>query len=352
MLSRAPVLLLTSLLGVPAFLPAADAESKPAPFELGTVVVTAYADRPAADALADEIDAATIWKFERSDLADALKLSPGVILSNNGPRNEAGVSVRGFDLRQTPVFVDGIPVYVPYDGYVDLRRFSTSDVAEIRVSKGFSSAIYGANTLGGAINVISRKPERPVEGDLLLGWIQENGFEAGLNVGFRQPLWYLQLGGSFLDVDAYPLSKDFKSQPNEDGGQRDNAYREDWRVSAKFGFTPNETDEYALGYAYQRGEKGNPVYVGDEPSSLIPRRFWRWPRWDKQTVYFIGHTQVTDSFYIKERVFWDQFKNELYSYDDKDYDTQNLPRAFQSFTMTTPLVATWSWVSSWVCTIS
>lgn len=305
--------------------------AEPAPFELGTIVVTADRQQPVLDALADQIDASTLRKFERSDLADALKLSPGVILSNNGPRNEAGVSVRGFDLRQTPVFIDGIPVYVPYDGYVDLRRFTTADVAQIRVSKGFSSALYGANTMGGAINVVSRKPERPVEGDLLAGWFQENGYQAALNVGFKRELWYLQLGGSFLDVDSYPLSKDFKAIRGEDGGQRDNAYREDWRVSAKFALTPNETDEYALGYALQRGEKGNPVYAGEDPLNGTRNRFWRWPRWDKQTVYFIGNTQITDDFYIKERVYWDQFKNTLFSYDDNDYDSQRLPRAFQSF---------------------
>lgn len=326
MSSRTLVLAGALCLALPT-LPAAE----PTPFELGTIVVTADLEQPILDALADQIDASTVRKFERTDLADALKLSPGVTMSNTGPRNEAGVNVRGFDLRQVPVFIDGIPVYVPYDGYVDLRRFTTADVAQIRVSKGFSSALYGANTMGGAINVVSRRPERPLEGDILAGWFQENGYHASMNVGMKQELWYMQLGGSFLDVDSYPLSKDFKAIRGEDGGQRDNAYREDWRVSAKIGFTPNETDEYVLGYAYQRGEKGNPVYAGEDPLNGTRNRFWRWPRWDKQTVYFIGNTQITDDFYIKERIYWDQFKNTLFSYDDNDYDSQNLPRAFQSF---------------------
>lgn len=143
---------------VPVLLDAAE----PRPFELGEVLVTADSIS-GAEAMSGRITPADIRKFERTDLADALRLSPGVVTNNNGPRNEAGVYVRGFDLRQTPVFIDGIPVYVPYDGYVDLRRFTTFDVAGVSISKGFSSTTYGPNTLGGAINVVTRRPEQPFE---------------------------------------------------------------------------------------------------------------------------------------------------------------------------------------------
>lgn len=303
---------------------------EPKPFELGAVVISAKADDVTVDAIASTLDAATLRKFERTDLADALKLSPGVTMNNTGPRNEAGVYVRGFDLRQTPVFIDGIPVYVPYDGYVDLRRFTTADVAEIRVNKGFSSSLYGANTLGGAINIVSRRPERPLEGDMFAGWLQGDGYQTALNVGMRQEKWYLQLGGSYLEVDSYPLSRDFKAANNSESGRyRDNAYRQDWRFSAKIGYTPNDTDEYALGYVIQRGEKGNPVYTGLDPLNTV--RYWQWPAWDKQTVYLITNTQVTDSTYVKTRLFYDQFENSLFSYDNASYNTQRNGPAFQSF---------------------
>ncbi len=37
------------------------------------------------------------------------------------------INVRGYDVRQVPLYIDGIPVYVPYDGYVDFSRFTTAD---------------------------------------------------------------------------------------------------------------------------------------------------------------------------------------------------------------------------------
>ncbi len=304
--------------------------AEPKAFELGEVVITADAET-GADTIASRINPASIRKFERNDLADALRLAPGVVTSSNGPRNEAGVYVRGFDLRQTPVFIDGIPVYVPYDGYVDLSRFTTADVAGISVSKGFSSATYGANTLGGAINVVTRKPVKPFEGDLLAGWMQQGGYQSNLNLGFRSEHWYLQLGGSFLSQDSYPMSKGFTPTPSENGSLRDNAYRQDWRISAKLGYMPNKTDEYALGYIYQHGEKGNPVYAGTLPAAQQPRRFWQWPEWNKQTIYFIGHTQITKNSYIKERLYFDQFINTLFAYNNANYNTQNPPAGFQSY---------------------
>lgn len=320
--------LLASIL--PALLVSTPHAAEPKTFELGEVVITADA-KTGADTIASRISPASIRKFERNDLSDALRLAPGVVTSSNGPRNESGVYVRGFDLRQTPVFIDGIPVYVPYDGYVDLARFTTADVAGISVSKGFSSATYGANTLGGAINVVTRKPEKPFEGDLLAGWMQQGGYQSNLNLGFRSEHWYLQLGGSFLSQDSYPMSKDFVPTPSENGSLRDNAYRQDWRISAKLGYMPNKTDEYALGYIYQHGEKGNPVYAGTLPPAQQPRRFWQWPEWNKQTIYFIGHTQITKNSYIKERLYFDQFINTLFAYNNANYNTQNPPAGFQSY---------------------
>ncbi|MEZ4908300.1 MAG: Plug domain-containing protein [Saprospiraceae bacterium] len=44
-------------------------------------------------------------------------------MSKSGSRNENTVYLRGFDIRSIPIFIDGIPVYIPYDGYVYFGRF-------------------------------------------------------------------------------------------------------------------------------------------------------------------------------------------------------------------------------------
>jgi iron complex outermembrane receptor protein len=124
-------------------------------FELGRVVVTGK--RMVAETVTSQVDAKKMEERGAVNVAQALNLLPGVAVSMLGARYETGVYVRGFDLRQVPVYVDGVPQYVPYDGYVDLARFTTFDLAEVRVEKGYSSVLYGPNAMGGALRWVRRR---------------------------------------------------------------------------------------------------------------------------------------------------------------------------------------------------
>jgi iron complex outermembrane receptor protein len=70
--------------------------------------------------------------YGANNLFDALSHVPGVTLDLSGARNEHRVSVRGFDHRQVPVFVDGIPFYVPYDWSSDFSRILVEDLEDFR----------------------------------------------------------------------------------------------------------------------------------------------------------------------------------------------------------------------------
>lgn len=298
-------------------------------FMLGEVIVTNHQNK---DTL-NRITSKTMEAQNKMEVSRALNLLPGVSLTASGPRNESMVSVRGFDLRQVPVYMDGIPVYVPYDGYVDLARFTTFDLAKIDVSKGFSSIIYGPNSLGGAINLVSRKPTKKFEFDGSLGLIDTDGQKSNLNIGSDFGKFYVQGGFSYLDRKSYQISKDFVSMKNEDGKERDNSYRTDQKVSFKIGWTPTKKSEYALGYINQKGEKGNPVYAGsDAKNSLLAKpRFWQWPNWDKESIYFISNTNLNDKNSFKTRLYYDKFKNLLISYDDATYTAITKPYTFKSY---------------------
>lgn len=292
-----------------------------------TAETTASATTEMTPAGATVIAAADLQAYDRTALAGALELAPGVSFTRIGARNESAVYVRGFDMRQVPLFVDGIPIYTPYDGYVDLDRFTTFDVAELQVSKGFSSVLYGPNALGGAINIVSRRPAGRLEG--LAGISASSGPSRSvyLNAGSRVRAFYLQGGASYLQADTFPLSDGFppvKTQPN---GDRVNAYRRDAKFNAKLGWTPNG-DEYAISYVGQRGKKGNPPYAGSDASVKV--RYWRWPNWDKDSVYLVSNTRLPGSSYLRGRAFYDTYDNTLYSYDDATYTTQLKSSSFRS----------------------
>lgn len=288
----------------------------PEAFSLGVVVVTAT--RPPEPTLAsDPVGESVTWtemrQFNRETVGTALNLLPGVTLSNNS-RNEQLIYVRGFDPRQVPLFIDGIPVYVPYDGYVDFNRFGTYDVAGIQLAKGFSSIAYGPNTLGGAVNVVSCKPARKLEGDVALGTGTENARQAGLNLGTQQRLWYAQAGASLREADGFRMSSDVRPTATEDGGRRNNSDSRGTKWSLKLGLTPRETDEYALSYYRQDGEKGQPPST--DPAAA---RYWRWPYWDKESLYFSSRTALGSKESLVVRLYRDEFDNEVRSYTDGTY---------------------------------
>ncbi|MFD2943640.1 TonB-dependent receptor plug domain-containing protein [Flavobacterium notoginsengisoli] len=298
-------------------------------FKLGEVVVTRQQNK---DTL-NRITSKSMELQNKMDVSRALNMLPGITLTASGPRNESMISVRGFDLRQVPVYMDGIPVYVPYDGYVDLARFTTFDLAAIDVSKGFSSVLYGPNSLGGAINLVSRKPSGKLQYDGSLGMINSNGYRGNINIGSNLGELYVQGGFSYLDRNSTRMSSDFIPMKNEDGSERDNSYRTDRKISFKIGWTPTKNSEYALGYINQQGQKGNPVYAGsDARNSLLANpRFWQWPVWNKESYYFISNSSFDSKNSLKTRIYYDKFKNTLNSYDDKTYSTMTRGYAFQSF---------------------
>ncbi len=280
-----------------------------------------------AAALEEQVAGPELHRAGQVDYSQALARLPGLAITNGGSRNEAGLYLRGFDLRQVSLFVDGIPVYVPYDGYVDLRRFTTFDASQITVAKGFSSMLYGPNALGGAINVQSRRPASVLDASGGLGAFSADGYESYGSVGSRHAGWYAQASGSYLRQRGFPLSSDYRAVPEQPAGDRLNARREDWRASVKLGLTPNDTDEYALVVATQQGSKGNPPYTG----TLQKVRYWRWPQWDKDDLYLITQTALPWRSMLKGRAYYDRFRNELCSYDDATYTTQTKKSSFRSY---------------------
>jgi iron complex outermembrane receptor protein len=304
-------------------------------FGLGKLndVVTVIGEVDDADTTDNKVTVEDVWRFNRNTLDEAIKLVPGVTstLDGTGRRNERGIFVRGFGRWQVPLSIDGIRIYLPADNRLDFNRFLTQDLAEIEVQKGFVSVLDGPGGMGGAINLITRKPTRSLEGELRAGG--GTGFsDAYARVGSLHDTFYVQGSVSYLDRDYWELSDDFVPTAIEDGGERDSSDNRDWRANFKVGFTPNATDEYSLSYTAQSGEKGAPLHVLNNPPNP-PNSYWRWPTWDIGNLYWLSSTQLggADGVTLKTRLFHNTYENSLYAYDDATYTTQSANGRFQSF---------------------
>ncbi|GHT90314.1 TonB-dependent receptor [Betaproteobacteria bacterium] len=305
---------------------AADTVSAPASgehvFTLGQITVTGNRD-DAHPVGTDSLDREKLWEFNRDGLVDALALEPGVnVAPGAGSRNEAEISVRGFGRWQVPLLLDGIRLYLPADNRIDFDRFLTPDLSEIQISKGYVSVLNGPDGMGGAINLVTKKPVKPQEGEVRVSLATDangryNGNTTYANVGGRQEKWYFQASLEERTVDRWRLSSDFKPTQAENGGDREHIDKEDWRGNLKIGLTPNATDEYSLNYVKQTGEKHG-IGAVDGTSTIST---WDWPKWDTASLYWLSHTRIDDKTYIKTRAYYNTFENDLVAYTNVSLTT-------------------------------
>lgn len=303
-------------------------------FTLGQIVVTA--PRPEGLQIGSAtLNSEAIYAFNRNTLDDAVNLLPGVSAANSGgSRNERLIYVRGFNRFQVPLSIDGIRVYLPADNRLDFGRFLTPDIAEIQVAKGYVSVLDGPDGMGGAVNLVTRRPteaiDAEVRGTLNLGRDAEYaGYTVSALLGTRHDKWYAQASYARNFQDHWDLAGGFRPTPTEDGGERDLSRTSDWRVNAKIGFTPNGTDEYAISYTRQEGSKLAPLSTID-PLNSAGQRFWTWPAWNTDSLYFLSTTALGEMATLKTRLFRNSFYNLLRSFDNRNENTQTLGRAFNS----------------------
>ncbi|MBN8528218.1 MAG: TonB-dependent receptor [Caulobacterales bacterium] len=301
-------------------------------YELGELTVTAR-NRQGERVGGEIIRGEDLRRFDRVSVDQALDLVAGAASgATGGSRNERLVFIRGFDRFQTTLSIDGVRVFLPADNRIDFARFLTADLSQVQVSKGYVSVLDGPGGMGGAINLVTRRPTAPFEGELRAG----AGFDADLGVASRSlsgrlgganDHGYAQISGAWNDRDHWSLPDDFQPTALEDGGERDRTATEDWRFNVKLGLTPNADDEYSLTYTRQEGSKNAPTHVGDTAN----RRYWSWPYWNLDSLAFLSRTGLGETAWLKTRLYRNTFDNALFAYDDARQTSQTSRRAFRSY---------------------
>lgn len=298
-------------------------------FTLGEIEVKDSAE-VSKNTTVEKISSEEMQEFNRNRLTNALDLLPGVTVSGTQQRNEQTITIRGFGRSRVPVFLDGIPIYVPVDRTFDYNRFTTFDLSEITVSKGFTSVLYGPNTMGGAVNMITKKPSKTFEGTAGVGFETGNTYYGYVNMGTNQKKWYLQAGASYFNSDFFPMSNDYTPTIRQGGGSRIESYSKDDKASFKVGLTPAEGHEYVFGFSTQHGEKGGPPDTRPYGPN-IQTKFWTWPKWDKTSYYLASNTPLGDKSYVKTRLYYDQLENWLDMFTNNTYKTYNTRQGERSY---------------------
>ena len=92
-------------------------------------------------------------------VTDALAGIPGLtVRAYGGGVGVQSVSLRGMSPENTLVLVDGYRLNSVQNGQVDFGLLPVANVERIEVAKGGYSSLYGADAVGGVVNIFTRKP--------------------------------------------------------------------------------------------------------------------------------------------------------------------------------------------------
>lgn len=126
------------------------------------VVTSTRTPQLAIDVLADHvvIDSDEIERSGTRSLIDLLQRQRGVEISRaGGPGTNANVYIRGADSKQSVVLIDGVRFASGTSGAPNWQGIPLSQVERVEIVYGPLSSLYGANAMGGVIQIFTKSGE-------------------------------------------------------------------------------------------------------------------------------------------------------------------------------------------------
>jgi outer membrane cobalamin receptor len=193
-------------------------------------------------------------------LGELVSDMPGLFVRAYGAGGELQTaSFRGMAGEETLVLLDGVPLNSAQYGLVDLRLVPASRIGRIELSRGGSSALYGANALGGIINIFTLPPGTvpAVSLDASAGSFGESGIGLRASVSPSEE-WRLLAGGSTRSGSGnYPFLLSDGGGTHEEV-RTDSDYRErDLYLKSSWSPSPGRQAEMLVSYStLDRGTPG------------------------------------------------------------------------------------------------
>ena len=220
----------------------------------GTIVVTATRTPTRASALLNDLSVITRDQIEQgaqSTLVQLLQAQPGlqILTQNGGPGTTSSISIRGATAQQTLVLIDGQRMSSATVGSTALENIPINQVDHIEILRGPASALYGADAIGGVIQIFTRQGSGA----------PHLSAEAGLGT-YRTATGSVGYGGKINDTSfnvnyGYTHSGSFSAtRPGAFGFNPDRDPYTNENVSAQIGQRLNADHELGGRLFYSRGK--------------------------------------------------------------------------------------------------
>lgn len=200
--------------------------------KLEPVVVTATrTPQIAGEVLSDNvvITSEEIAQSGQVSLVDMLQARRGIEISRNGgPGTNSSVFIRGTANNQNIVLVDGVRVGSATTGGASWAAIPLSQIDHVEIVYGPLSSLYGADAMGGVVQIFTRKGEgKPAPAiSAGVGSYNTRNLEAGISgatAGERKFRYALNAAHETSDGFSATKAGAFGFNPDKDGYTSDNA---------------------------------------------------------------------------------------------------------------------------------
>ncbi len=304
---------------------AAEEEEPSDTYTLGEVVVSGKHDGVQATQTVYTVTAEDIRNKDARTLDQAISLLPGVNI-RIGPEGTPRIDIRGFRTRHVILLLDGVPINSAFDQQFDPTIIPTENIAEIKLTAGSSSILYGQGGLGGVINIITKKGITGIHGTLSAETGDHEPYLArGSISGGKDKVDYF-LSGSSSKVNSFPLSRDYTPTTEQSGGYRKNSDRERNNLFGNFGFTPTKDLLLGLSFSYTDGNFGKPSSVINDPFDPFasPPKYERIDDFKGFSIQAAGDYAVTDRLSLRGWAFMNRLDQHDNQYDNGFFNSFNL----------------------------
>lgn len=245
-----------------------------------TIVITASRTEQAQADITTPVTVITkedIIQQQPKSIAEALASTPGIqVKSNGGYGQESSIFLRGISQDRMLVLVDGVQIGSATLGEVSLQHLPMDQIERIEVVRGARSSLYGANAIGGVIQIFTQKAKHNQSyADLSAGLGSHNTRQGSVSAGWSNNKSQLTATASYFSTKGFDIKPDKAATGVDDDGYRNTAIKLDGQhdfgkhtVSAGVQRTEGEND-YDYAYVSYDAVQGQSVYTNDAVSEFI-----------------------------------------------------------------------------------
>lgn len=206
----------------------------------------------------ESIASATVKDRYITNANDLLRVNPSVNLLSNSKGMTLAPEIRGFSNEGNLVLLDGTPVNTPWGHFSNLTFLPFRNFTSLDVIKSSESILYGANGLGGAINIGMPHAED------LEGFRTKYEYSDGGNQHYEASYGYVSEDKSNQHLFGFSSDTGNRYQQHTDYKTKSFMYR--GKVELDHGYTVKLTSLNTSG-SFEQPDKGEPTGPFQEKSN-------------------------------------------------------------------------------------